>query len=99
MSNFGEGNNETLAELVWKFFEFWAWAHDFNNSVVSVRTGKFLTKAQKEWTRRIGNERHLICIEVKHSLNPSHLNLVLQPPLSDFWSAQRAALPHACHLT
>lgn len=64
MPGFGKENTESLAELVWKFFEFWAWAHDFNNAVVSVRTGKFLTKAQKDWTRRIGNERHLICIEV-----------------------------------
>lgn len=64
MPDFAKENKETLGELVWKFFEFWAWAHDFNNSVVSVRTGRFLTKAQKDWTRRIGNERHLICIEV-----------------------------------
>ena len=64
MPDFAKENKETLGELVWKFFEFWAWAHDFNNSVVSMRTGRFLTKAQKDWTRRIGNERHLICIEV-----------------------------------
>ncbi len=64
LSGFGSANKEGLAELVWSFFEYWAWRHDYNNSVVSVRTGGFLTKSHKEWTRRVGNERHLVCIEV-----------------------------------
>ncbi|KAK9806970.1 hypothetical protein WJX72_009015 [[Myrmecia] bisecta] len=63
LEDFGAQNTETLAELVWAFFEYWAWKHDYNNSVISVRTASFLTKAQKEWTRRVGNERHLVCIE------------------------------------
>ena len=64
LKDFGSNNKESLAELVWAFFEYWAWRHDYNNSVISVRTGGFLTKSQKEWTRRVGNERHLVCIEV-----------------------------------
>lgn len=64
LTGFGSKNTESLAELVWAFFEYWAWRHDYNNSVISVRTGGFLTKSQKEWTRRVGNERHLVCIEV-----------------------------------
>ena len=64
LQGFGAANAESLAELVWAFFEYWAWKHDYNNAVVSVRTGGFLTKSQKEWTRRVGNERHLVCIEV-----------------------------------
>ncbi|KAA6429974.1 MAG: Nucleotidyltransferase family [Trebouxia sp. A1-2] len=72
LSGFGSANKEGLAELVWSFFEYWAWRHDYNNSVVSVRTGGFLTKSHKEWTRRVGNERHLVCIEdpfeVSHDL-------------------------------
>lgn len=65
LAGFGAANKESLAELVWAFFEYWAWRHDYNNSVVSVRTGGFLTKSHKEWTRRVGNERHLVCIEVR----------------------------------
>ena len=65
LQGFGAGNAETLGELVWAFFEYWAWKHDYNNAVISVRTGGFLTKSQKEWTRRVGNERHLVCIEVR----------------------------------
>ena len=64
LKGFGSANKESLSELVWVFFEHWAWKHDYNNAVVSVRTGGFLTKSQKEWTRRVGNERHLVCIEV-----------------------------------
>ena len=64
LEGFGAANKEGLAELVWAFFGYWAWRHDYNNSVISVRTGGFLTKSHKEWTRRVGNERHLVCIEV-----------------------------------
>ena len=61
---FGGANTETLADLVWTFFEFWAWRHDFNNTVVSIRTLTPVSKAEKEWTKRVGNERHLVSIEV-----------------------------------
>ena len=46
-------NREPLSELLWSFFEYWSWHHDYANSVVSVRTGGWLTKAQKDWTRRV----------------------------------------------
>ncbi|ESQ39194.1 hypothetical protein EUTSA_v10001324mg [Eutrema salsugineum] len=56
-------NKETIAELVWGFFSYWAYGHDYANTVVSVRTGSILGKREKNWTRRVGNDRHLICIE------------------------------------
>ncbi|XP_010508136.1 PREDICTED: UTP:RNA uridylyltransferase 1-like [Camelina sativa] len=63
LENFGSSNRETIAELVWGFFNYWAYAHDYANTVVSVRTGSILGKREKDWTRRVGNDRHLICIE------------------------------------
>ncbi|KAG0560845.1 hypothetical protein M758_9G018100 [Ceratodon purpureus] len=63
LKNFGTGNKESIAELLTCFFEYWASFHDYNHAVISVRTGSFLSKDEKDWTRRIGNERHLICIE------------------------------------
>ncbi|KAI5070927.1 hypothetical protein GOP47_0013178 [Adiantum capillus-veneris] len=72
LKGFGQKNKETLADLVTSFFDYWAFRHDYTRTVISIRTGKFLTKLEKEWTRRIGNERHLICIEdpfeVSHDL-------------------------------
>ena len=72
LKGFGAANTESLGELVWAFFEHWAWKHDYNNNVLSVRTGGFLTKSQKEWTRRVGNERHLVCIEVQPGSSCQH---------------------------
>ncbi|EFJ15494.1 hypothetical protein SELMODRAFT_118423 [Selaginella moellendorffii] len=63
LRDFGADNKETLGELLTAFFDYWACQHDYNHSVISVRTGGYLSKNEKEWTRRIGNERHLICIE------------------------------------
>ncbi|KAF9687755.1 hypothetical protein SADUNF_Sadunf02G0126000 [Salix dunnii] len=63
LRGFGSGNKETIARLVWAFFNYWAYSHDYANAVISVRTGSILSKHEKEWTRRNGNDRHLICIE------------------------------------
>ncbi|KAK8718373.1 hypothetical protein V6N13_045609 [Hibiscus sabdariffa] len=63
LSNFGSPNKETVAQLVWGFFNYWAYGHDYANSVISVRTGSIISKQEKDWTRRVGNDRHLICIE------------------------------------
>lgn len=69
---FGSHNGESLARLVWAFFNYWAYCHDYANDVISVRTGSTVSKRGKDWTRRIGNDRHLICIEdpfeVSHDL-------------------------------
>ena len=63
LRGYGQHNTETIRELLASFFEYWAWGHNYNKSVISIRTGSLLTKAQKLWTRRVGNERHLVCIE------------------------------------
>ncbi|KAF5203025.1 Poly(A) RNA polymerase GLD2 [Thalictrum thalictroides] len=63
LRDFGARNKERIAELVWAFFDYWAYRHDYANSVISVRTGSLISKRAKDWTRRIGNDRHLICIE------------------------------------
>lgn len=63
LRGFGSRNGESIAQLVWAFFNYWAHCHDYANDVISVRTGSLLSKRLKDWTRRIGNDRHLICIE------------------------------------
>ncbi|KAI3444645.1 hypothetical protein Pfo_001310 [Paulownia fortunei] len=72
LHNFGSQNGESIAQLVWAFFHYWAYCHDYANDVISVRTGRTLSKRAKDWTRRVGNDRHLICIEdpfeVSHDL-------------------------------
>ncbi|KAK1295821.1 hypothetical protein QJS10_CPB15g00699 [Acorus calamus] len=72
LKNFGAHNNESIGRLLWEFFDYWAYRHDYANAVISIRTGGFISKREKDWTRRIGNDRHLICIEdpfeVSHDL-------------------------------
>ncbi|CAK8560954.1 unnamed protein product [Lathyrus sativus] len=63
LGHFGQHNKESIAHLVWGFFFYWAYCHDYANSVISVRTGNTISKRDKDWTRRVGNDRHLICIE------------------------------------
>ncbi|KAK9058947.1 hypothetical protein SSX86_021564 [Deinandra increscens subsp. villosa] len=72
LQGFGSRNNESIAQLVWAFFSYWAYCHDYTNDVISIRTGSLISKREKDWTRRMGNDRHLICIEdpfeVSHDL-------------------------------
>lgn len=72
LHNFGAQNKESIMQLLWAFFHYWAYWHDYTNDVISVRTGRIISKQEKDWTRRIGNDRHLICIEdpfqVSHDL-------------------------------
>ncbi|PIN06535.1 Polynucleotide adenylyltransferase [Handroanthus impetiginosus] len=63
LQSFGSRNGEKIGQLVWAFFHYWAYCHDYANDVISVRTGSTLSKRAKDWTRRVGNDRHLICIE------------------------------------
>ena len=40
LHNFGSQNNESIARLLWGFFHYWAYYHDYTNDVISVRTGQ-----------------------------------------------------------
>lgn len=42
LCNFGSYNKENVAQLVWAFFNYWAYGHDYANSVISVRTGSII---------------------------------------------------------
>jgi DNA polymerase sigma len=42
LRGFGSRNKETIAQLVWAFFNYWAYGHDYANAVISVRTGSIL---------------------------------------------------------
>uniref|UniRef100_A0A0E0JUU8 RNA uridylyltransferase n=1 Tax=Oryza punctata TaxID=4537 RepID=A0A0E0JUU8_ORYPU len=63
LQDFGAENKESIAELLWAFFHYWAFHHDYRNDVISVRMGNTISKQDKNWTTRVGNDRHLICIE------------------------------------
>lgn len=63
LNNYGGYNRDTVSRLLWAFFHYWAYEHDYTRDVISIRTGRTISKEQKDWTRRVGNDRHLICIE------------------------------------
>lgn len=54
----------TLADCLLAFFEYWTVGHNYRDSVASIRVpGGFVYKADKDWTKRVGTDRHLICVE------------------------------------
>ncbi|CAM0150643.1 unnamed protein product [Urochloa decumbens] len=63
LNNYGAHSRDTVSRLLWAFFHYWAYEHDYTKDVISIRTGRIISKERKDWTRRVGNDRHLICIE------------------------------------
>jgi len=61
--NYGSMNKLTSAELLYQFFYYWGYRHNYKSSVISIRTGDWLTKQDKGWTTRKQGDNHLICIE------------------------------------
>ncbi|RZC73131.1 hypothetical protein C5167_048610 [Papaver somniferum] len=66
LRKFGAGS---IAYLVWAFFDYWAHrmimqiqSYLFELGAYSAWFLKY-SKRAKDWTRRIGNDRHLICVE------------------------------------
>ncbi|KAI9678459.1 MAG: hypothetical protein M1829_002057 [Trizodia sp. TS-e1964] len=46
---FGKHNKETLGELIFNFFRYYGHELDYENSVISVRRGKLISKEEKGW--------------------------------------------------
>ncbi|KAL5225185.1 hypothetical protein ABZP36_011824 [Zizania latifolia] len=63
LNSYGAQNKDTVSKLLWTFFHYWAYQHDYTKDAISIRTGRIISKHMKDWTRRVGNDRHLICIE------------------------------------
>lgn len=36
---FGARNRESISRLLWGFFHYWAYQHDYTADVISIRTG------------------------------------------------------------
>ena len=43
LQDFGKENKEGIEELLLGFFDYWAFRHDYNRAVISIRTGGFIT--------------------------------------------------------
>ncbi|RKO90385.1 hypothetical protein BDK51DRAFT_11699, partial [Blyttiomyces helicus] len=60
---FGAPNRETLGGLLYAFFRRYSLEFDYDHSVVSVRHGRYLTKAEKGWDVDVERMCRLLCVE------------------------------------
>lgn len=61
--SFGSRNAESIGELLAAFFRFYSHEFDWNNQVVSVRTGQLLTKSEKEWAKHLAKDKSFFALE------------------------------------
>ena len=52
LKKFGSSNKTTVGELLLGFYFYFSQIFDWYSSVISVRTGRCLTKSEKKWTAR-----------------------------------------------
>ncbi|KAK1758670.1 Poly(A) RNA polymerase cid13 [Echria macrotheca] len=60
LRGYGAKNKESLANLLFQFFRFYAHDFDYDKYVLSVRCGKLLTKTEKGWQHKNNNP---LCVE------------------------------------
>ncbi|CAL3970801.1 unnamed protein product [Diplocarpon coronariae] len=60
LAGFGAKNKESLGDLLFHFFRFYSHEFDYENTVISVRNGKPVSKVEKEWHRSLNNR---LCVE------------------------------------
>ncbi|KAI9336477.1 hypothetical protein DFJ73DRAFT_629159, partial [Zopfochytrium polystomum] len=63
LKSFGSKNHETLGGLVYSFFRLFAYEFDYDSSVLSVRHGRVLTKAEKQWDLDVDKMCRHLCVE------------------------------------
>lgn len=59
---FGRSNHESLGGLLYAFFRKFAFEFDYATQVISVRSGKLLSRCEKGWHKGMESRRAL-CIE------------------------------------
>ncbi|KAK6335918.1 hypothetical protein TWF730_003292 [Orbilia blumenaviensis] len=65
LRGFGKANTESLGSLLFNFFKRYGYEIDFEKSVVSIRMGKLISKAEKKWDALFGNR---LCVEEPFSI-------------------------------
>jgi len=45
LSNYGAHSRDTVSRLLWAFFHYWAYEHDYTRDVISIRTGRIIRYA------------------------------------------------------
>ncbi|KAI8062129.1 hypothetical protein BC940DRAFT_309599 [Gongronella butleri] len=61
LRGFGDANRESLGGLLFAFFRRYALEFDYDDQVISVRHGRYLTKREKGW--HIGRNKTSLCVE------------------------------------
>ncbi|KAI8140485.1 hypothetical protein BJV82DRAFT_715697 [Fennellomyces sp. T-0311] len=92
LRGFGSVNCEGLGGLLYAFFRRFAHEFDYEDQVVSVRTGRYLTKAEKEWN--VGRYQHSFCVEEPFNISRNLGNSADQASVQGLLVEFR----RACHL-
>jgi hypothetical protein len=66
LRGFGNKNKESLGELLFGFFKFYGHDFDYDHLVISVRSGKQISKFDKKW--HLGNN-NMLCVEEPFNTN------------------------------
>ncbi|KAI9047078.1 hypothetical protein LZ554_009151 [Drepanopeziza brunnea f. sp. 'monogermtubi'] len=60
LAGFGKDNPDSLGDLLFQFFRYYSHEFDYENTVISVRSGTHVSKEEKGWHCSINNR---LCVE------------------------------------
>ncbi len=62
LQEFGRANRETLGGLLYAFFRKFGFEFDYRQQVISIRSGRILTRKEKGWDQGLEGQQ-LLCVE------------------------------------
>lgn len=72
LTYYGQNNTETVGQLLIGFYKYYACEFDWDNSVVSIRVGRHLTKVEKQWNEKDPENRDNFLIAIEDPFELSH---------------------------
>lgn len=70
--NFGKNNKQSIGELLTAFFRFYACEFDYEGLVISIRTGRYLTKSEKQWDKKSDDPRENFLLTIEDPFEITH---------------------------
>jgi hypothetical protein len=98
LRNFGAKNKSSIAQLLFEFFRYYSFEFKYDESVVSVRQGRVLSRKEKGWTSTSKDGQWKLCIEEPFNVSRNLGNSADSTAFRGIHGEIRRAFMHLCKL-
>lgn len=98
LKKYGQSNKLSLGQLLFQFFRYYGFEFKYDKSVVSVRSGKVLTREEKGWQTGAKDGQWKLCVEEPFNSTRNLGNSADPTAFRGIHLEIRAAYTHLCNL-